>query len=60
MMAMDEDDPLAKISVAGMNPPQRLNTTDADSLLASVESARREATHRLDPLRRVLMGQFLT
>ena len=43
-----------------MKPPQHLNPSGVDSLLASVESARREAAHRLDPRRRVLMGQFLT
>ena len=48
------------MGVAGMNPSQRANTTDVDSLLASVESTRREAARRLDPRRRVLMGQFLT
>lgn len=34
--------------------------SEADSLLAAVEAARREASRRLDPRRRTLMGQFLT
>ncbi len=43
-----------------MKPLQCLNASGVDFLLASVESTRRDAARRLDPRRRVLLGQFLT
>lgn len=39
---------------------QNVRTGGADSLVSSVEAARREASLRLDPRCRALMGQFLT
>ncbi len=43
-----------------MKPLPCLDACGADSLLASVESTCRDAARRLDPRRRVLLGQFLT
>ena len=45
---------------AGLEPLQRHHASRADSLLAAVDATRRDAVQRLDPRRRVLMGQFLT
>lgn len=44
----------------GTRAIREVATSAADSLLASVEVSRKEASLRLDPLRRVQMGQFLT
>ena len=46
--------------VGDMKARQALTNFGADSLLSSVEAARRDAARRLDPRRRALMGQFLT
>ena len=43
-----------------MKPLQRHCASGADSLLAAVDARRRDAAQRLDPRRRVLMGQFMT
>lgn len=48
------------IGAAGVGPLERHQASRADSLLAAVEATRRDAVQRLDPRRRVLMGQFLT
>ena len=48
------------ISPASMKQLQHDHTSSANSLLAAVDTTRRTATQRLDPGRRVLMGQFLT
>lgn len=39
---------------------QETTRSDTDFLLSSIEAARRDASLRLDPRRRALMGQFLT
>lgn len=46
--------------VSKMKVIQQIRNGGADSLLLSIETARREASLRLDRRRRVLMGQFLT
>ncbi|MBI4515759.1 MAG: Eco57I restriction-modification methylase domain-containing protein [Deltaproteobacteria bacterium] len=43
-----------------MKPIAGLKPSGANSLAAAVDGARREAVQRLDPRRRILMGQFLT
>ena len=43
-----------------MKALQEITRSDADSLLSSIEAARRDASLRMDPQRRALMGQFLT
>jgi adenine-specific DNA-methyltransferase len=45
---------------AEMKVLQEITKSGADLLLSSIESARRDASLRLDPWRRALMGQFLT
>ena len=44
----------------GIKALNELMTSGIDSLLPSIEASRREASLRLDPQRRVQMGQFLT
>ena len=53
-------DRVDKLLVGNLKAIQQITNTGADSLLSSVEAARREASARLDRRRRVLMGQFLT
>lgn len=48
------------IGVTGIKPLQEFKKSGADSLVAAIEAARRDAAHQLDPRRRVVMGQFLT
>jgi len=43
-----------------MKALQETTRSDTDFLLSSIEAARRDASLRLDPRRRALMGQFLT
>jgi adenine-specific DNA-methyltransferase len=43
-----------------MKALQEVTRGDADSLMLSIEAARRDASLRMDPQRRALMGQFLT
>jgi adenine-specific DNA-methyltransferase len=43
-----------------MKDLQEITNISADSLLSSIEAARRDASLRLDPRHRALMGQFLT
>jgi len=46
--------------VVPMKVLEEITKSGPDSLLSSVEAARADASLRLDPRRRVLMGQFLT
>jgi len=55
---MEAEGPM--ISTASLNPLPRHHPSAVDSLLATVDEARRDAALRLDPRRRVLLGQFLT
>ena len=48
------------VGAAGMKPVPRRHARSADSLLEAVDATRRDAAQRLDPRRRVLMGQHLT
>jgi adenine-specific DNA-methyltransferase len=48
------------MATVGSKALQNIGTGRADSLVSSVEALRREASLRLEPRRRALMGQFLT
>lgn len=48
------------LMVTETNARQQIARNRADSLMLSVETARREASLRLEPQHRVLMGQFFT
>ncbi|MBI3393276.1 MAG: Eco57I restriction-modification methylase domain-containing protein [Nitrospirae bacterium] len=48
------------VGAARRKPVRRRHASGADSLLAAVDAIRRDAAQRLDPRRRVLMGQYLT
>lgn len=48
------------MGAAGMKHVPSRHARSADSLLEAVDATRRDAAQRLDPRRRVLMGQYLT
>ena len=48
------------MKVGDMKAPQQVTSCDVESLLSSVEAARRHVSLQLDSRRRVLMGQYLT
>ncbi len=55
---MEAEGPM--ISTASLKPLRRCDPSAVDSLLTTVDTTRRDTTQRLDPRRRVLLGQFLT